>query len=181
MDTVERMRRQASDGRNGMRTQGKEEDKRVTSVAQKVCIQGSGGQWGPWDHVEACVPYPRTWTCSHNNGDHRGREIPWLDLHLGKKWVGLQNGIGERTNGKKGDPLEYTAITLEVDGRRYLGKMWRRGQVQGMLRREPCQDLVPNWGFGGEWRMTGGEWRMTGGMWAWFSIPGPAWLFPVQK
>lgn len=44
MDTVERMRRQASDGRNGMRTQGKEEDKRVTSVAQKVCIQGSGGQ-----------------------------------------------------------------------------------------------------------------------------------------
>ena len=44
MDTVERMRRQASDGRNGMRTLGKEEDKRVTSVAQKVCIQGSGGQ-----------------------------------------------------------------------------------------------------------------------------------------
>lgn len=44
MDTVERMRRQAGDGRDGRRTQGKEEDKRITSVAQKVCIQGSGGQ-----------------------------------------------------------------------------------------------------------------------------------------
>lgn len=44
MDTVERMRRQAGDGSDGMRTRGKEEDKRVTSVAQKACIQGSGGQ-----------------------------------------------------------------------------------------------------------------------------------------
>lgn len=64
MDTVERMQGQAGDERDGMRTWGKDEDKRVTLVAQKVYIQGSGGQCGPRDQVEACVPYPGTWTCS---------------------------------------------------------------------------------------------------------------------
>lgn len=68
MDTVERMRGQAGNGRDGMRTRGKDEDKRVTSVAQKVCIQGSGGQCSPWDQVEACVPYPGTRTCSITMG-----------------------------------------------------------------------------------------------------------------